>query len=155
MRVRQASGGQGAGFCSPVSCLPLAGPPVQELDPHPHPGGSQTGRARLPRALSQESLGAEWERTTVRGSIDLASPLAASLPPHHWKTKDTGSGSLLPLSVVPPCLLPHQGQAFRNQLGAPPHAVLSPVTHCGPNGGQEPQGCPPSESGLLSPVSSQ
>lgn len=61
MRVRQASGGQGARerFCSPASCLPLAGPPVQELDPHPHPGGSQTGRARLPPALSQEGLGAE------------------------------------------------------------------------------------------------
>lgn len=66
-------------FCSPVSCLQLAGPPVQELDPRPLPGGSRMGRARLPPALSQEGAGRVRERaqgrsqgTVVRGRARLS-----------------------------------------------------------------------------------
>lgn len=55
-------------FCSPVSCLLLARPPVQELDPHPHPGGSQTGRVELPPALSQEGLRAEQGKGLGQGN---------------------------------------------------------------------------------------
>lgn len=126
MRVRQASGGQGVGFVLLFPVCRLLGPLVQELDPHPHPGGSRTGRARLPQALSQEGLGAEWERTAVRGRIDLASPLAASPPPQSLENQGFWVRTTPALaSPVPPCLLPHQGQAFRDQLGAPPHTVLS------------------------------
>lgn len=74
MRVRPV--GTRERFCSPVSCLPLAGPPVLELDPHPHPGGSQTGRARLPPGLSQESLGLSGKGLQLGGAGLGASPSA-------------------------------------------------------------------------------
>ena len=110
-------------FCSPVSCLPLAGPPVQELDPPPPPGGSLTGRARLPPALSQEGLGAEWERTVVRRSGDLAPPLAPSPTPLSLENQGFWVRPT-PALACPgsPCHAAslHQGQALGDQPGAPP-----------------------------------
>lgn len=123
VRVRQASGGQGAGFVLLFPVCRLLGPLCRSWTPHPHPGGSRTGRARLPRALSQEGLGAEWERTAVRGSIDLASPLAASLPPIAGKPRILGQDHSCPcqscasLSAPPP----------RSGLQRP---VWSPTTRC-------------------------
>ena len=114
-------------FCSPVSCLLLAGPPVQELDPHPHPGGSQTGRGRLPPALSQEGPGVERERTSVKGAelmVSVSTLRCSSV------TRKADSG------LPPPTGSTKMSSAMSDSVA--------------PSGGQRPRGCPQSEPGLLS-----
>lgn len=60
-------GGQGVFL---FSCFLFAAcwAPCAGLDPHPHPGGSQTGKAKLPPALSQEGLRAEQGKDSSQGS---------------------------------------------------------------------------------------
>lgn len=128
-RVRVRHVGARERFCSPVSCLLLAGPPVWEPDPHPHPAGSGTGRGRLPLALSQEGLGAERERTAVKGPELMTSPSAPPLFPGHEKTGDPGpappSGSTKMPSATSDSVAPSEGQW--------PRDVLSQSLACSPS----------------------
>lgn len=113
-------------FCSPVSCFPLAGPPVQELDPHPHPGGSRKGRARLPPALSQEGLGQSGKgpRSGVAGL--LASPSARPPPP---SLENRGFW----VRIIPALVMPSKDQGLR-PAGSTTENVLSHVRLCRPKG---------------------
>lgn len=69
-------------FCSPVSCLLLAGPPVQEPDPHPVPWRKPDRKREAAISAESGGLGAELERT-IHGLGEQASWHLHQQAPHH------------------------------------------------------------------------
>lgn len=91
-------------FCSPVSCLQLAGPPAQELDPRPLPGGNRKGRAEA-ASIAESGGQPESAGKGRKPGCGIGGPQSGAGRSYKAeKSKGSGWEPLLPTCLVPPSL---------------------------------------------------